>query len=165
MGLFKKKRLSPEELEEKSKREKEWADKCYRAGERFGRKYNFAQKVERINSYANTYPRTFFTILLGIILGCFVLNMVFVGFGYSAGEQIQTDIEAVTIRPDRSKDKLNREINSLYKEMEHYNSYLEELTRKDSLTHEDSIAIGKVIVKMKHLNEIIHGKEAANEKD
>ena len=70
MGILKffKKQMTPEELEEKRKKEQEWADKCVKAGERFGNRIDLNGKIIRLNDFANTYPKTFFSIFMAVIV-------------------------------------------------------------------------------------------------
>ena len=159
MGLFRKKKLTPEELEEKSRREKEWAEKCYNAGEQFAEKINLRTKVERLNVLVNKYPKTFFTGMLAVIGGSFLINMLVMKCEFNT-ESMTTDIHSISIQRDSSRDIVKEEINKLYFEMDKLNSKLESYMAKDTLTRNDSLAIGRIILRMNNLNEIIEGKES-----
>lgn len=158
MGIFKKKKLTPEELEEKSRKEKEWAEKCYRAGDRFAEKYNLRDRVERINAFVNKYPKSAFTGILTLIVGCFLLNMLVMKCSFNT-ESVGTDIKAISIQKDNYRDPVKEEINKLYFEMDRLNRRLEKYMAKDTLTRDDSLAIGRIILRMNELNDLIEGKE------
>ena len=160
MGIFKRRKLTPEELEEKSKREKEWASKCYNAGEQFAEKYNLRDRVEQANKLVNKYPKSFFIGMLSLVAGSFLLNMMVMKCSFNT-EAMSTDVNAISIQKDNSKDVVKEEINKLYFEMDRLNQQLEKFEGKDSLTRKDSLAIGRIILRMNEINELIEGKENA----
>ncbi|MBQ2937202.1 MAG: hypothetical protein IJD96_13285 [Lachnospiraceae bacterium] len=155
MGLFNfKKKLTPEELEEKQRKEQEWAKKCCEAGERFGEKIRIDDRIRNLNRFANNYPKTFFTLLFGIIIGCLALNIIFSGIG-SIFSDTAEDIKTVAMPKDTSKDALNQEMKALYEEFMSLDKQLERKFSKDSLTRQDSIEIMEICGKMERLEQIM----------
>lgn len=165
MGLFKfKKKLSPEELEEKRRKEQEWAKKCCEAGERFGEKIRIDERIKNLNRFANNYPKTFFTLLFGIIIGCLVLNTIFSGIGNIFSDTAE-DIKTVAMPKDTSKDALNKEMKALYQEFMSLDKQLERKFNKDSLTRQDSIEIMGICSRMEKLQQIMTEKNPVKEEE
>lgn len=158
MGLFNfKKRLSPEELEEKKRKEQEWAKKCCKAGERFGERIRIDERIRNLNRFANNYPKTFFTLLFGIIIGCLFLNIMFSGIG-SMFKDTAEDIRTVAMPEDTSKDALHKEMKALYEEFISLDRQLERKFSKDSLTRKDSMEIMEICSRMEKLQQIMTDK-------
>ena len=165
MGLFKfKKKLSPEELEEKRRKEQEWAKKCCEAGERFGEKIRIDERIKNLNRFANNYPKTFFTLLFGIIIGCLVLNTMFSGIGNIFSDTAE-DIKTVAMPKDTSKDALNKEMKALYQEFMSLDKQLERKFNKDSLTRQDSVEIMGICSRMEKLQQIMTEKNHVKEEE
>ena len=165
MGLFKfKKKLSPEELEEKRRKEQEWAKKCCEAGERFGEKIRIDERIKNLNRFANNYPKTFFTLLFGIIIGCLVLNTMFSGIGNIFSDTAE-DIKTVAMPKDTSKDALNKEMKALYQEFMSLDKQLERKFNKDSLTRQDSVEIMGICSRMEKLQQIMTEKNPVKEEE
>lgn len=165
MGLFKfKKKLSPEELEEKRRKEQEWAKKCCEAGERFGEKIRIDERIKNLNRFANNYPKTFFTLLFGIIIGCLVLNTMFSGIGNIFSDTAE-DIKIVAMPKDTSKDALNKEMKALYQEFMSLDKQLERKFNKDSLTRQDSVEIMGICSRMEKLQQIMTEKNPVKEEE
>ena len=165
MGLFKfKKKLSPEELEEKRRKEQEGAKKCCEAGERFGEKIRIDERIKNLNRFANNYPKTFFTLLFGIIIGCLVLNTMFSGIGNIFSDTAE-DIKTVAMPKDTSKDALNKEMKALYQEFMSLDKQLERKFNKDSLTRQDSVEIMGICSRMEKLQQIMTEKNPVKEEE
>ena len=165
MGLFKKifkKNLTPEEQEQKSQEEREWAEKCYRAGERFGEKIGFRKKVEAVNAFGNKYPRTFFSLLLAALAGCFTLNYFISStsavFSNEAdnlntiGNMSRSDGKTATGLVIEVYEKEMKEVKRLQEEVDAY-------LAKDSLTHEDSLKVRNLLIQMKGIHDFIEEKK------
>lgn len=152
MGLLKKifkRQLTPEQQEEQSRREKEWAEKCFKAGEKFGAKIGFADKVQSLNSFANRYPRTFFGIITAIVLGSLVLNLMFTsvsGMLSSKTEEppVIEKLEPIDPQVKQAFDELQTELQTL---SDRIDSYLD----KDSLTHADSVEVKRMLLRVREL--------------
>ena len=165
MGLFKfKKKLSPEELEEKRKKEQEWAKKCCEAGERFGERIRIDERIRNLNRFANNYPKTFFTLLFGVIIGCLILNMMFSGIGRTFSDTAK-DIRTVAMPKDTSKDALNKEVKALYQEFMSLDKQLERKFNKDSLTRQDSLEIMEICSRMEKLQQIMTEKNPVKDEE
>lgn len=158
MGLIKKllkRDLTPEEQERKSQREREWTEKCVKAGERFGERIGIRDKVDAVNKFGNKYPRTFFGIIFGIIGVSFVLNILL-----STGNPIQKSAaELGEIRIPKGdptmelmqamKDSIRKEVYDIDKQIKHYLAL-------DSLTHADSLEVKKLLLRLKNLQEPVN---------
>lgn len=170
MGLFKKilkKNLTLEEQEKKSQEEREWAEKCMKAGENFAKKIKFDEKVNSINSFANKYPRTFFMILTGIILGCFLINHIL----STSINFFDNEIENVEVFEKREMPKLEEDevmkmmrtttdslINRAKVLEQELNNYLD----KDSYSREDSIKIRDILLEIRDIQLIVSGESEIN---
>lgn len=152
MGLLKKifkRKLTPEQQEEQSRREKEWAEKCYRAGENFGARIGFADKVQALNDFANRYPRTFFGIITVIVLGSLVLNLMFTSVSGMLSSKSEEPPAIERLQPvdpqvKQAFDEMQTEMESLANRID---SYLD----KDTLTHADSLEIKRMLLRVREL--------------
>ncbi|MBO5740691.1 MAG: hypothetical protein J6R54_01735 [Bacteroidaceae bacterium] len=152
MGLLKKifkRKLTPEQQEEQSRREKEWAEKCYRAGENFGARIGFADKVQALNDFANRYPRTFFGIITVIVLGSLVLNLMFTSVSGMLSSKSEEPPAIERLQPvdpqvKQAFDEMQTEMESL---ADRIDSYLD----KDTLTHADSLEIKRMLLRVREL--------------
>lgn len=152
MGLLKKifkRKLTPEQQEEQSRREKEWAEKCYRAGENFGARIGFADKVQALNDFANRYPRTFFGIITAIVLGSLVLNLMFTSVSGMLSSKSEEPPAIERLQPvdpqvKQAFDEMQTEMESL---ADRIDSYLD----KDTLTHADSLEIKRMLLRVREL--------------
>ena len=148
MKFFKRKR-TPEQPEEQSRREKEWAEKCYRAGENFGARIGFADKVQALNDFANRYPRTFFGIITAIVLGSLVLNLMFTSVSGMLSSKSEEPPAIERLQPvdpqvKQAFDEMQTEMESL---ADRIDSYLD----KDTLTHADSLEIKRMLLRVREL--------------
>ena len=157
MKLFKRRKLTPEELEEKARREQEWAQRCYEAGERFGNKIDLQGKIDKINTFGNTYPKTFFSIIFGSIIFCMIMNLLFVNKG-SFLRHTGRDLNNAVATQDDSKAKLNQGIDKVFQEYIALNHLLEELIVKEPKTREDSIQVVNICERLETLQSIIDGE-------
>ena len=156
MGLLKKifkRQLTPEQQEEQSRREKEWAEKCFKAGEKFGAKIGFAEKVQSLNNFANRYPRTFFGIIAAIVLGSLVLNLMFTSVsGMLAGTMEEPPVieklELVDPQVKQAFDDMQNELQSL---SDRIDKYLD----KDELTHADSLEVKRMLLRVHELESLM----------
>ena len=152
MGLLKKifkRKLTPQQQEEQSRREKEWAEKCYRAGENFGARIGFADKVQALNDFANRYPRTFFGIITAIVLGSLVLNLMFTSVSGMLSSKSEEPPAIERLQPvdpqvKQAFDEMQTEMESL---ADRIDSYLD----KDTLTHADSLEIKRMLLRVREL--------------
>ena len=152
MGLLKKifkRKLTPEQQEEQSRREKEWAEKCYRAGGTFGARIGFADKVQALNDFANRYPRTFFGIITAIVLGSLVLNLMFTSVSGMLSSKSEEPPAIERLQPvdpqvKQAFDEMQTEMESL---ADRIDSYLD----KDTLTHADSLEIKRMLLRVREL--------------
>lgn len=152
MGLLKKifkRKLTPEQQEEQSRREKEWAEKCYRAGENFGARIGFADKVKALNDFANRYPRTFFGIITVIVLGSLVLNLMFTSVSGMLSSKSEEPPAIERLQPvdpqvKQAFDEMQTEMESL---ADRIDSYLD----KDTLTHADSLEVKRMLLRVREL--------------
>ena len=152
MGLLKKifkRKLTPEQQEEQARREKEWAEKCYRAGENFGARIGFADKVQALNDFANRYPRTFFGIITAIVLGSLVLNLMFTSVSGMLSSKSEEPPAIERLQPvdpqvKQAFDEMQTEMESL---ADRIDSYLD----KDTLTHADSLEIKRMLLRVREL--------------
>lgn len=166
MGLFAKlfkKNLTPEEQEKKSQEEKEWAEKCMRAGETFAEKIKYKEKIDSINNFANKYPRTFFLILTGLILGCFVLNWA-LSSTISLFENEQENVEVLQRKelPTLEEDAADKMIKVTFDSLMDRTSVLEKqlnvYLEQDSFSHQDSVNIKNILLEIRNIQLIVSGE-------
>lgn len=156
MGLLKKifkRKLTPQQQEEQSRREKEWAEKCYRAGENFGARIGFADKVQALNDFANRYPRTFFGIITVIVMGSLVLNFMFTSVSSMLSSKSEEPPAIERLQPvdpqvKQAFDEMQTEMESL---ADRIDSYLD----KDTLTHADSLEVKRMLIRVRELESIM----------
>ena len=169
MGIFKKlfhRDMTPEELEEKSRREKELAEKYYNKGVEMREKLGIERKVEGINRFANKYPITFFAILFAFVIGSCVINFIASSSGSfwnDTAEEIR-DIPQIEQTFDDETKKLRRDILGMYEEMETIGKEIETYLKKDTLTHQDSLKIKEKLIRFQTLADFLeNNKNLENE--
>ena len=145
MGIIKKllkRDLTPEQQEIRSQKEKEWAEKCYKAGEEFGEKY----------------PKTFFSILLVLLTVCFALNYMF-SSSISVFKNEAENIEAVSSFSvsggNTGSEGINNAMDKLTKEMHRLEGEIEGYVQKDTLTRQDSLEIRDLLIQLKGIHDIM----------
>lgn len=156
MGLLRKifkRKLTPEQQEEQSRREKEWAEKCYKAGERFGERIGFGRHVNSLNTFANRYPRTFFGIIAAVVLGSLFINIMFTSVGAFLDTQTpdMPKIEHAQPMAPEVKEGINR----LYDEYTTLAEGIEKYLDKETLTREDSVEIKRMLVRIKEIEQLM----------
>lgn len=163
MGLIRKlfkRDLTPEQQAEQSRKEKEWMDKCHQKGEEFARRLSLDKGVEAVNNFANTYPRTFFAILFGVLFLFIGLNMLFSGGdGTDIGQEID-HIEQLTI-PDGQNDARDRimdEAMKMDRELKDIDRRIEAIMARDTLTREDSLELKKLLIRADAVQKLLTGK-------
>jgi len=153
-----KRDLTPEEQEERSRKEKEWAEKYYRAGERFGERIGLRDKVDAVNRFGNRYPKTFFSIILALLVVSFGLNYMIsttAGIFRNEAENFEAIGSMSLSGGETGKESLNAELQAVIDDIKQVESELDVYFAKDSLTHADSIAVRDLLVRMKGLQDII----------
>lgn len=159
MGIIKKlmsRRMTPEQLSERSRKEQEWADKCYRAGERVGEKLNLAKAVDNVNTFINRYPKTFFTVVGAILVVSMVGNLI--GSGNTAAgiiEREASNMKSIRIPVDEGRDILQKEVAKHTQRMQELERQLDAYIGRDSLTHGDSVAIRDIAIEMKAIHDAL----------
>lgn len=147
--------MTPEELEEKRKKEQEWADKCVKAGERFADRIDLKGKAERLNDFVNTYPKTFLTIFLAVMAAGFVTNMLVAGIRNVFLDTAE-DLKTATLEKDTAIMRFNREIEGLYKEYADLGEMLEKKLSQVVLSHDDSLEVLKISRRMEELQSLLN---------
>lgn len=161
MGIFDKilkKDLTPEEQERRSQEEKEWAEKYYRAGERFGERIGFRQKVEAVNAFGNKYPKTFFGIIFVLLAVCFALNFMFsssMGVFKHEADNIETVSNMSLSGGKTGREVIVNETRQVAEDMNKIKIQIEAIIAKDTLTHQDSLEVKNLLIKLKGLQDII----------
>ena len=161
MGIIKKllkRDLTPEQQEIRSQKEKEWAEKCYKAGEEFGEKIGIERRVNAINEFGNKYPKTFFSILLVLLTVCFALNYMF-SSSISVFKNEAENIEAVSSFSvsggNTGSQGINNAMDKLTKEMHRLEGEIEGYVQKDTLTRQDSLEIRDLLIQLKGIHDIM----------
>lgn len=157
MGIFKnlfKRNLTPEEQEEKSRKEKEWADKCYKAGENFGERIGFNEKVDAVNKFGNKYPRTFFFIIFALVGGCLVFNIMFNSIGGMLSSGVE-EVQSVEIGHDQVPAVIDQEVSKLANELKTLGTEVDVMVKKGNLTREDSILIHHKLLRIQDIQHIL----------
>ena len=144
MGLFSifSKKATPEQLQERSRREQELAQKYFEIGQKIGRKIGLENAVRKTNIFLNRYPVTFFSLFTLLVILSFVVNMLFlrVNFSSDTARNLQNVSGAVGAI---ERDSVQMVIETLYDEYVSLNDRLVGLTSKESMTKEDStVAVG-----------------------
>ena len=162
MGIIKKllsRNLTEEEKEARSKREKEWAEKCYHKGEQFAERISLDKPVARINAFANRYPRTFFGILLGLVGVSFVLNLMFSNPSSPIVDSMRSleDVKAVSVGADPRGEILN-EMVQMAENLKDLDKKIEVYMQKDSLTRQDSLDLKSLLMQADALSSLLNGR-------
>lgn len=159
MGIIKRlmsRRMTPEQLAERSRKEQEWADKCYRAGERVGEKLNLAKIVNSVNTFINRYPKTFFTVVGVILLASMIGN--FIGSNNTTTgiiEREASNMKSIQLPVDEGRDILQKEVAKHTQRMQELERRLDAYIGRDSLAHEDSVAIRDIAIEMKAIHDAL----------
>ena len=139
MGIFSvfRKKATPEELEERSRKEREMAQAYYEKGQRLGRKLGLDKARERTNGFINRYPITFFVGFTVLIIVMFILNMVFIrtDFSSTSAKDINNVSRTVSIN---GTDSLQLALEKLYDEYIALGKELDGMMERDDLTAKDS---------------------------
>ena len=157
--LFTRK-LSEQEKEEKSRREKEWAEKCYNKGEQFAEKIAIEKPILKINAFAIKYPRTFFTVLFSGIFGCIALNYVLSRPSTAImdeAENFQT-ISVLHQQEDPRSEILN-EMMQMANNLKDLDVKIETIMAKDTLTAQDSLKLKSLLMQAEALNALLNGRQ------
>lgn len=154
MGLFSifSRQRTPQELEERSRREHEIAQKYYERGQRIGRKLGLDKAVRKTNVFLNRYPITFFAVFTAVIIASLALNMMLsrVDLASDTARNIRNVSSAVG---GIQADSVRLVLEGLYDEYEELNGQLTEIIGKD-MTREDSVTALGIYERMTRLEEI-----------
>lgn len=120
--------------------------------------------MERINEFGNKYPKTFFGIVFGIIIGCFLLNLL-IKEGSNLLNETSGNIKTATLPKDTGKENLNREIKALYNEFIRLNEQFEEKMANPEKNREDSVEILRIYNRMEKIQQIIFEKEGKGKEE
>lgn len=163
--LFKRK-LTEEEQAEKSRKEKEWAEKCYNKGYRFCEKFAIDKHINRINDFANKYPRSFFGILLIIIIGCFFLNTFISLPTRQQAEMLQEVVQTPMLQQDSNpRDVLTKQTLEIMQNLSDIDEELDSLMKKTVMTHEDSMRVKSLLIQADALQRIVTGQGILPQRD
>jgi len=161
MGILTKmfrSRLTDEQKEEKSRKEKEWAEKCYAKGEEFAERISLDKPVAKINRFANKYPRTFFAIILAGILGCITLNFIFTASPTHIKDTVgqMQEFSVMQLKEDPRKNIIN-EMLQMAENLKDLDKKIEAFQAKDTLTRQDSLDLRSLLVQAEALNALLNG--------
>ena len=163
MGIIKKllsRKLTEEEKEARSQREKEWAEKCYQKGEEFAERISLHKPVQKVNAFANRYPRTFFGILLGMVGVSFVLNLMFSTPSTHITDSVRNfeDVAALNVGEDPRGEILN-EMVQMGENLKDLDKKIEVYMKKDSLTRQDSLDLKSLLMQADALSVLLDGRK------
>ena len=163
--LFKRK-LTEEQQAEKSRREKEWAEKCYNKGYEFCEKFAIDKHINRINDFANKYPRTFFGIIFGVLIVSFFLNSFISLPGGQDADNLQQIVESPMMQQDiNPRNELVSNTLEIMDNLTEIDHELDSLMKKNTLTHNDSIRIKSLLVQADALQQILTGQGILTQSD
>ena len=150
--------LSEEEKEEKSRREQEWAQKCYNKGEQFAERISLDKHVGKVNDFANKYPRTFFLILFGGVLVSILFNNLISLPSQDLGETVQQLQQTSMMQPSENPTSgLAAQMLEISENLKEIDSKITAITSKDTLTHQDSLDVRSLLLQAQALQQIIEG--------
>lgn len=163
MGIIKKlftRRLTEEEKEARSIREKEWAEKCYTKGEEFAQRIALHKGVARINAFANRYPRTFFAILLGFVGVSIVLNFFLSSPSSAIMDSVRNleDIPAAVADTD-PRSEIISEMVQMSDNLKDLDKRIEVYLQKDTLTRQDSLDLKSLLMQADALSALLNGRQ------
>ena len=169
MGILSKlftRKLTEQEKEEKSRREKEWAEKCYNKGEQFAQKISLDKPIAKLNLFANKYPRTFFAVLLGLVIGFNALNFFMANPSTNIAKDVETlqTLEIVSNHEDPRGIILN-EMMQMAENLKTLDKKIEAFQAKDSLTTQDSIQLRTLLMQAEALNNLLRGRQKSLTED
>ena len=157
--LFTRK-LSEQEKEEKSRREKEWAEKCYNKGEQFAEKIAIEKPILKINAFANKYPRTFFTVLLSGIFGCIALNYVLSRPSTAIMDEAE-NFQAISVlhQQEDPRGEILNEMMQMANNLKDLDVKIETIMARDTLTAQDSLKLKSLLMQAEALNALLNGRQ------
>jgi len=159
-------RLTEEQKEERSRREKEWAEKCYAKGEEFAEHISLDKPVARINRFANKYPRTFFGIILGMVLVCIVLNFVMTSSPKHIEDTVDQLKEFSSIEmKDDPRLHIITEMVQMADNLKDLDKKIEAFQEEDSLTRQDSLELKSLLLQAEALHALINGRNKQLQSD
>ena len=152
-------RLTEEQKEERSRKEKEWAEKCYAKGEEFAERISLEKPVNRINRFANKYPRTFFAIILGAVVGCITLNFVMTTSSDQVTETAEQMKEFSTLQLHQDpRGTIINEMVQMAENLKDLDKKIEAYQGKDTLTRQDSLNLKSLLIQADALNALLTGR-------
>lgn len=157
--LFTRK-LSEQEKEEKSRREKEWAEKCYNKGEQFAEKIAIEKPILKINAFANKYPRTFFTVLFSGIFGCIALNYVLSRPSTAIMDEAE-NFQAISVlhQQEDPRGEILNEMMQMANNLKDLDVKIETIMARDTLTAQDSLKLKSLLMQAEALNALLNGRQ------
>ena len=163
--LFRRK-LTEEQQAEKSRREKEWAEKCYNKGYQFSQKFAIDKHVNRINDFANKYPRSFFGIIFAVLTVCFILNTFISLPNRAEADNLQTIIESPMMQHDvNPRTELVGQTMEIMENISKIDAELDSLMKKETLTRDDSLRVKTLLLQGDALQQILTGQSILPVKD
>lgn len=162
MGFIKKlfkRDLTPEQQEEKSRKEKEWMERNWQRGYRFAEKIGLRDKIDKIDKWGTKYPKTFF----GIIFACLFLSIILNHCAAMKSDSVEENIQNLKSIGDMGytppqDTKLGVEIIQMYEELDGIDKQIRQIISKDSLTHEDSVKVRDLLIKGEGINTLLNGE-------
>ena len=163
MGILSRlftRKLSEQEKEEKSRREKEWVEKCYANGEKFAEKIAIEKPILKINAFANRYPRTFFTLLFAVIIGCITLNYVLSRPSTAIMDEAE-NFKAISVlqQQEDPRGEILNEMMQMANNLKDLDTKIETIMAKDTLTAQDSLQLKSLLMQAEALNALLSGRQ------
>lgn len=158
--------LSEEEKQEKSRREQEWAQKCYNKGEQFAEHIALDKYVGKVNEFANKYPRTFFLILFGGVIVSILFNNLITLPSQNLGKTVEELQQTSMMQPSENPtSELAAQMLEISENLKEIDGKITAITAKDTLTHQDSLDIRSLLLQAQALQQIIEGSSRTNAVD
>lgn len=163
--IFRRK-LSEKEKEERSRKEQEWAQKCYNKGYEFSEKMSLDKHVARINEFANKYPRTFFMIIFAVLGVSIILNSMITFPSQNVEKTIQ-QLQETSVASDipNPTSEFAQHMYEIGQSIQTIDRQITEIMSKGTLTHEDSLQVKNLLIQAQALQEIYYGENTGKSAD
>lgn len=139
----------------------------FKLGEKVGKQLKAKEIIDKINSFGNKKPKSFFGWLLVLLITSFIINIFLKDLLISSNN---TDIksineEIVSETYQEEKTKLKKEVESIYLEMKILSDSINKTLKKEQLTQEDSIFVIEGYYKLENLDKVLNQNFNKNEEN
>lgn len=166
MGIFSlfNRKTTAEEREERSRKEREMAQRYYDMGYSLGERLGLHRAVERTNAFINRYPVTSFAAFIAAIVVMFIMNTLLVKVDFN--KQAEHDMgNAARSTVSLGEDSLQVVMEGLLDEYTALHGELEDIMGRKDLSKEDSLRAIDIYKRILRLEDVLTGGSQAGGTD